>query len=173
MPTRPFVSVALALTLVTASCSSGPTAEEYFSSLATVSGTLDSELDDLEGGFNAGLLDINFESPEAEKQLIELFQTSITDTADAFSGLVAGIESLEPPSDLAGPHQDAVSAGQRVLAEYSDGAEELAAIESIADIDIYAEAFSASGVRERFAESCRELQGIADSKSIVTDLSCP
>ena len=173
MPTRPLLFMALTLATMAAACSSGPSTEEYLSGLASVNSTLDRELNDLEGKFNAGLLDINFESPEAEEQLIELFQTVITGTASAFSELVAGIESLEPPSELAALHEDALRAGQQVLDEYADRAEGLAAIVSITDIDSYAAAFSSTGVRERFAESCRELQRIADSKSIAANLSCP
>jgi hypothetical protein len=172
MSTRRAFLVALAVTLLATACSGSESAEEYFSSLETVSERLNSELDDLEGGFNAGLLEIDFSAQGSEEQLIDLFQTSITGTANAFADLVAGIESLEPPSDLEAPHSDAVRAGARVLEEYAERAGELTAIASLDDIDSYAEAFSASGVRPRFTESCRELQAIADSESVTVDLGC-
>jgi hypothetical protein len=172
MSTRRAIALILATALLATACSADESAEEYFVNLQTVSGALDSTLDDLEGAFNAGLLEIDFSTPGSEQQLIDLFQTSITGTADAFSALVSGIDALQPPSDLEAPHGEAVRSGRRVLDEYDERAEELAAIASLDDIDSYAEAFSASGIRQRFAESCRELQAIADSESIPVDLAC-
>jgi len=169
---RPAWYVAFALAVVASACSGGPSADEYFTNLEGVSSTLGSELDDLEGEFNAGLLDIDFASPGSERQLIDLFQASITRTTASFALLVTGIEELDPPSDLAAPHQEAIDAGQRVLAEYQERAEQLQTIDTLADIDAYAEAFSASGVRVRFTESCRELQAIADREGIDADLGC-
>lgn len=164
--------VAFALITIASACAGGPSAEEYFTNLEGVSRALSSELDDLEGGFNAGLLDIDFDSPEAEQQLIELFQASINGSAASFVILVSEISELDPPSELTAPHAEAVEAGRRVLAEYEQRAGQLQEIATIADIDDYAEALSASGVRARFSESCRELQTIADRESIDADLGC-
>lgn len=172
MSTRRVSALVLVLAVLVTACSRDESAQEYFANLETVSGALNSELDDLEGAFNAGLLEINFSAPGAEQQLIDLFQTSIANTADAFADHVAGIDALEPPSNLEAPHEDAVRAGERVLDEYAQRADELAAIASLDDIDSYAEALSASGIRQRFVESCRELEAIAESESIEVDLGC-
>jgi hypothetical protein len=172
MPTRHALLLTLALAVLATACSSDESAEEYFSRLETVSGTLNSELDDLEGAFNAGLLEIDFSLPGSEGQLVDLFQISITRTANAFADLVTGIQSLEPPSGLEAPHADAVRAGERVLEEYQQRVDELTNIASLDHIERYAEAFTASGVRQRFAESCRELQAIAEAESLTVDLGC-
>ena len=170
MITRGALSLALALMLTATGCSSGESAEAYFSSLETVAGTLASELDDLEGEFNAGLLGIDFSVPGSEEALIDVFQKAITGTADAFADFVAGIDLLEPPADLEAPHADALRAGLRVREEYSRRVEELTATASLDDIAGFAEAVSAA--RRRYTESCRELQTIAEAESIDVDLGC-
>jgi hypothetical protein len=82
------------------------------------------------------------------------------------------MQELEPPSELAAPHDEAVRAGERVLAEYRTRESELAGVATLSDVDAYAAEFSESGTRMRFAESCRELQAIADLESISADLRC-
>ncbi len=164
--------VAFSLITIASACAGGPSTEEYFRNLEEFSRAHNSELDDLEGEFNAGLLDIDFDSPAAEQQLIELFQASISGTAASFAVLIREISKLDPPSEVTAPHTEAVEAARWVLAEYDQRAEQLQAIATIADIDEYTEAFSGSGVRARFSESCRQLQAIADRESIDADLGC-
>ena len=162
----------LTLVLVATACGGGASPDSYFTELEAVTATLDAELDDLEAAFNAGILDINFETADAEGELITLFQTSLTGTADSFARLVAGLSSIDPPSSITGPHEDALAAGQRVLTEYRSRQDELAALETLADVDAYAAAFSATDFRSRFTEACQELQTIADLDGIDADLGC-
>ncbi|MGI9609690.1 MAG: hypothetical protein ACR2NL_05295 [Acidimicrobiia bacterium] len=162
----------LTFVLFLAACASGGSPAEYFAELETVTGTLDAELDDLEAAFNAGILDIDFETSDAEGALITLFQTSLTGTADSFARLVAGLRDIDPPPRVAGPHDDALRAGERVLTEYREREDQLASLDTLADIDAYAAAFSANGSRQRFTEACQELQTIADLDNIDADLGC-
>ena len=164
--------IVLAIGLVGAACADGGSPEDYFAELETVTGTLDAELDDLEGAFNAGILDINFETADAEGALITLFQTSLTGTADSFARLVEGLGSVDPPPGVVDQHEDALQAGERVLAEYREREDQLASLDTLADIDDYAAAFSANGSRQRFTEACLELQTIADLENIDADLGC-
>lgn len=167
-----FVLSTIASTLLLVACSSGPTAEQYFADLEGITAQLDEDLDTVEGAFNAGLLDIDFEAPNAEENLIALFQTSIQDTASSFETAVERIEEVEPPSDIAAAHGDAVSAGRRVIDEYETRRAELDAIGELADIDAYAIALADSGVRARFTEACRELQSYADRAGVTARLGC-
>jgi len=162
----------LAFVLLLAACAGGGSTEDYFAQLETVTGTLDAELDDLEGTFNAGILDINFETADAEGALIALFQTSLTETAESFTRLVDGLGDIDPPSPVADPHAEALEAGERVLAEYREREDQLASLDTLADLDDYAAALSAGGSRLRFTEACQELQTIADQDNIDADLGC-
>ena len=165
-------ALSAAILLAATACSGGTSAGAYFSELQDITTVLDTELDDLEGSFNAGLLDINFEAPGADQQLIELFQDSINGVNGSFAELVEGLQTLSPPAALEAPHQEAVDAGLRVLSDYESRADQLSAISTVADIDAYAESLSTSVGRSRFVESCRELQGIADRDEIDVDLNC-
>ena len=167
LPTR-FIG-ALTFALLVSACAGGGSPEEYFAELETVTATLDAELDDLEGAFNAGILDVDFETEDAESALIALF---LTETADSFARLVTGMASIEPPPSIAGPHEDALQAGERILAEYREREDELASLDTLVDLDAYAAALSANGSRRRFTEACRELQTIADLDGIDADLGC-
>ena len=162
----------LALAFLITACAGGGSAEEYFAQLETVTGTLDAELDDLEAAFNAGLLDISFETADAEGDLIALFQESLAETAGSFNRLVNGLRSIDPPAGIADPHAEALQAGERVLSEYRAREDQLASLATLADLDNYAAGFSAGGFRQRFTEACRELQTIADQDNIAADLGC-
>lgn len=174
MPRTPSPIAALAafLVLLVVACSGGAGLEEYYADLEGLTAKLDDELDAVEAGFNAGLLEIDFESAGAEDQLIDLFRTSITATVSSFSTLVRGLESLAPPSEIEEIHGEAVAAGQRVLGAYEERADELAAISVLSDIDAYALSLAESGVRARFSEACRELQIYADEAEVRADLGC-
>jgi hypothetical protein len=163
---------ALTCVLLVAACAGGGSPEEYFSELETVTATLDAELDDLEAAFNAGILDIDFETADAEGALITLFQSSLTGTAESFARLVAGLRGIDPPAGISDRHEEALAAGERVLAEYREREDQLASLDTLADIDAYAAAFSASGFRQRFTEACQELQAAADRDNIDADLGC-
>jgi len=163
---------ALTVVLLLAACAAGGSTEEYFTDLETVTATLDAELDDLEAAFNAGILDINFETADAEQALIALFQSSLTGTADSFTRLVTGLRGIDPPAGISDQHEDALAAGERVLAEYQEREDQLASLDTLADIDAYAAAFSATGSRQRFTEACQELQATADLDNIDADLGC-
>jgi len=163
---------AFAFVLLLAACAGDGSTDEYFAQLETVTGTLDAELDDLEGTFNAGILDINFESADAERALIALFQTSLTETAESFTRLVDGLRDIDPPPGVADPHADALQAGEQVLADYRARQDQLASLDTLADLDDYATALSAGGSRLRFTEACRELQTVADQDNIDADLGC-
>lgn len=165
---------ALVVTMVVlaTACSSGPSDADYFSELETITRGLDAELDTVEASFNAGLLDIDFESTAAEQQLITLFQDSISTTADSFADVVGQLEQLEPPGSLRGPHEDTVSAGKLVLQAYEERIDELEAIETLTGIDDYAISLSDTGARQRFTEACQELQVIADRDDADVDLGC-
>ena len=63
-------------------------------------------------------------------------------------------------------------AGERVLAEYREREDQLASLDTLADLDDYAAALSAGGSRLRFTEACQELQTIADQDNIDADLGC-
>jgi outer membrane murein-binding lipoprotein Lpp len=162
----------LSVVLLATACGGGGSPEAYFAELEAVTATLDAELDDLEAGFNAGILDIDFEAEDAERALISLFQASLTRTADSFARLVAGLRTIDPPSGIVDPHQEALQAGERVLAEYQEREEQLASLDTLADVDAYAAAVSAAGSRQRFVEACRELQTIADLEDIDAELGC-
>ena len=166
------VGLAMLITLVSAACSTGDSAEQYFTDLAAISTTLDTQLDDVEGMFNAGLLDIDFETAAAEAQLIELFQTSISGVGDSFQRLVGGLPGLRPSDELEQLHDTAVSAGLQVLAEYESRADQLKAMATLADIDTYTEELSATAARSRFVEACVNLQEIATRERINVDLNC-
>lgn len=163
--------VALILLLV-AGCAPGASLAEYFAEVEALTSALEDELDEVEATVNQALLEIDFEAADAEDELVELFRSSIADTVDSFTGLVAGLGGLDPPSEVAARHREAVAAGERVLAEYRDSADQLAAISTISDIDAYAAQLSDSEVRGRFRESCRELQAIADREDVAADLMC-
>ena len=166
-------AILTSLVLAVAACSVGGAGlDEYYTELEELTSELDDELDTVEAGFNAGLLEINFESAGAEGELIELFQSSITATASSFSTLVTELERLNPPSDVSEIHEDVVAAGRRVLDAYEERADELAEISGLPDIDAYALSLSDSGVRARFTEACRELQIYADQAGIGADLGC-
>lgn len=158
--------------LLLAACADGRSPEEYFTELETVTSALDAELDDLEAAFNAGILDINFETADAEGALITLFQRSLTGSADSFARLVTGLRGIDPPAGIRDQHEDALAAGERVLAEYREREDQLASLDTLADIDAYAAAFSATGSRQRFTEACQELQAAADLDNIDADLGC-
>ncbi|MBT8164236.1 MAG: hypothetical protein HKO63_00875 [Acidimicrobiia bacterium] len=162
----------LAFVLLVSACASDGSPEEYFAELEMVTATLDVELDELEAGFNAGILEINFETADAEGALITLFQASLDGTADSFARLVAGLGNIDPPSSIAAPHEDALQAGERVLAEYREREDQLASLDTLADLDAYAAAFSATGSRQRFTEACQELQTIANLEGIDAALGC-
>jgi hypothetical protein len=162
----------LTFVLLLAACAGSGSTEDYFAQLGTVTGTLDAELDDLEGTFNAGILEINFETADAEGDLIALFQTSLTETAESFTRLVDGLRDIDPPPGIADPHAEALQAGERVLAEYRGREDQLASLDTLADLDDYATALSAGGSRLRFTEACQELQTIADQDNIDADLGC-
>ncbi len=163
---------ALTIVLLVAGCAGGGSSEEYFADLEKVTGTLDAELDDLEAGVNEGLLDIDFESADAEHELITLFRTSLTGTAASFAQLVAGLRDIVPPAAAALPHAEALQAGERVLAGYQEREDQLESLDTLADVDAYAAALSAEGFRQRFSEACRELQIIADQDNIDVNLGC-
>jgi hypothetical protein len=86
--------------------------------------------------------------------------------------LLTDIQAIDPPPDLEAPHEEAVQAGERVVAEFDEQAQTLEAITTLSDIDAYAATLSDSQARSRFTESCRELQAIADSEDITVDLGC-
>ena len=173
MPTvRSSLLFALVLALLPAACSGGVSIEEYFDGLESATTSLDVELDAIEAEFNGGLLEINFEATGAEANLIGLFQTSMSSTAASFRSLLAGLERLDPPAEVAASHADAVAAGRRLLASYEERTEELAAIAELADIDAYAQSLADDGARLRFAESCRDLQTQADLAGVMVDLGC-
>lgn len=160
------------LILVMTGCSGGDSAEDYFADLGEITAVLDAELDDIEGTFNAGLLDINFDSAGADEQFIDLFQASIGGVNAAFGQLVEGLQDLNPPFGLEAPHGRAVDAGLQVLADYESRADQLGAIATVADIDAYAESLSTSAARTRFVEACQELQATADRDGIQVGLNC-
>ena len=167
------INLVVVLTLVSGGCSgTSSSTQQYFADLATISTALSTELDDVEGAINAGLLDINFEAAGAEAQFIELFRTSILNVEASFQRLVTALQNLQPTGDLVGPHEQAVAAGLQVLADYQSEAGRLDAMASLADIDAYAETLSTADARRRFAESCLELQGIATNDDIDLDLNC-
>ncbi len=157
----------MVLTVVSGGCSgTSSSTQQYFADLATISTVLSTELDDVEGAFNAGLL----EAAGAEAQFIELFRTSNVEAS--FQRLVTALQNLQPTGDRVGPHEQAVAAGLQVLADYQSGAGRLDAMASLADIDAYAETLSTADARRRFAESCLKLQGIATNDDIGVDLNC-
>ena len=160
------------LVLVPAACAGSQSVEEYFGELESATTALDGELDTIEAEFNGGLLEIDFETTGAETALIDLFQESISSTAGSFQSLVAGLEELDPPDQVAASHADAVAAGRRVLASYEERTAELASIDELADIDAYAQSLADTGARGRFVEACRELQALADQAGVAVDLGC-
>ena len=166
---RPAVSL-IASILVVAACAGGATPEDYFAALEDATNELDGRLDQVEARFNEGLLDIDFEAAGAEVDLVQLFRRSITSTAQSFATFLADMQAIDPPRGLEAPHQEAVRAGERVVAEFD--ADALEAISTLSDIDAYAGALSDSPAQSRFTESCRELQAIADSEGIAVDLGC-
>jgi len=174
MPSRARRRVILMLVvgLMASACDGGGSTAEYFSELEAATGRLDTELDAVEAEFNAGLLDIDFQVASAEAQLIDLFQSSITRTADSFAVLVAELRVLEPPPEAADSHAATVEAGERVLSAYAERSEQLAAIIDLTGIDEYAQSIASAGVRARFLESCQELQVLADREEVSVDLGC-
>lgn len=169
---RPISAFGVTLVLLATACSSGPSDADYFTELETITQGLDAELDTVEASFNAGLLDIDFESTAAEQQLVTLFQDSISTTADSFADAVGQLEQLEPPDSLRGSHEDTVAAGQFVLQAYEERIDDLESIENLTGIDDYAISLSDTGARQRFTEACQELQVIADRDDVAVDLSC-
>ena len=83
-----------------------------------------------------------------------------------------GFETSTRPRVLPTPTPTRVQAGERVLAEYRAREDQLASLETLADLDDYAAALSADGSRQRFTEACQELQTIADRENIDADLGC-
>ena len=171
-PILRLVLVGVCTVLTATACSSEASVEEYFTMLEDVTVRLDDQLDSVEAEFNAGLLDIDFETAGAESALIALFQSSITTTAESFGTLVEELRALEPPDPVSASHDDAVSAGERVIEAYEERSDELSAISELADIDDYARSLSDTGVRPRFTEACQELQVIAAQEEVPVELGC-
>lgn len=166
------IAILVAVAIIVAACSAGSTADDYFAELAGAASSLDDALDEVEATFNAGLLDINFEANGADQQFIDLFQASIGAVSEAFAGFSEDLSGLDPPNELAAAHQEALDAGLSVVADYAARNEQLGAIATVADIDVYAEGLATSVARTRFVASCNELQEIADRDRIEVNLSC-
>lgn len=166
------VALLVSLAVLAAGCGKGSTLDGYFADLQAITTTHDAALGEIDGSFNAGLLDINFAADGADEQFIDLFRTSLSRINGSFTQLVEGLEGLKPPTELALPHQEAVEAAKQVLADYDSRAEQLSAIATVADIDAYAEGLTTSAARIRFVESCRDLQEIADRDQIDVNLNC-
>lgn len=168
-------SLILCLTFILGLTSCGSdrlSSAEYFPAVEQLAVDFRTELERLEAEFDTQVAAVDFDSPNAVDVLIGLFQRQLIETSVAFETFHTGLGLLAPPEDVEPAHDDAVAAAIRVSAVFAERRPALDALGSLPELDEFATDPAFGNARDRFTESCIELEALAEADGIAIDLPC-
>jgi len=156
----------LALGSIAAACGGDDelTLEEYFQRIDALFNEADERFQPL-----VEALDQEFYS-EAEQ--IEATRAFFNADIPILRDFVDGLDDLDPPTEVEGPHEEAV-AGGRELVEFLQGfTDRFADVESTSELEEILDDTELEAASDRFDDACLALQDIADANGIAVDLEC-
>ena len=150
------------------------TLAEYFDELEQLSQVFNSDLDAVETEAEASL--DPQEPRESEDEGIELFTDFVNNLRSTTDAFVGDIADLNAPAGVSEAHDQAVAAGEAVVAMYDNALTVLEGdtVETFIDATLILDGPGfTDDAQEEFGAACVALQAIADNNDLDIDMECP
>lgn len=160
------VALLLAVGAIAVSCgdSNELTLEEYLRRIEALSDQADERFEPLVEALNQ-----EFDAePDRLEATREFFRADIPIVRD----FLEGVDDLEPPAEVEGPHEETVAAGAEFLEILEDFTDRITGVESTSELEELLDDPELEAASGRFEEPCFALQDIADANGIDVDLKC-
>ena len=147
----------------------GLTLEEYFRRVDSLGESSDDDRDKWLAEYEEAT-----DEAETEEEFLEAFREFFGRYIELTAGLVADLESIDPPSEVKDAHEELVAAEAEAVDLLEELNERAQRAESVFDVEDVITEFelTASHFSDRYEPECLALQAIADNSSIDIDLDC-
>lgn len=147
----------------------GLSLEEYFTQIEELSDELETRGTDAEQTFNEELV-----GAQSNDEAIDAIEAFIGEAIEISSNFREGMDDLDPPSETAELHNQAVDAFDDTIAEFEEARSDLQAAESEDELLEVANDLETrfDDVTSASTEACNGLQEIAGENEIDVDLQC-
>jgi hypothetical protein len=138
------------------------TLEEYFEEFQTTNNEFEERADKL-------FEEVDDTDPDALKQ-------AFRDTPPLIDEFIDELQAMDPPSEAADAHNEAVEAGRVLVQEYEAFVEDFddtdGSLDELLEVLEGIETSALGDALEEFGTACEQLQTIADDNEIEVDLEC-